>query len=96
MTAKLCQGLDADAKVKCPDSKCVNILFSDFITDFVILIALESKASAFAVNFKNLFMFYFGVCIHALTSWNICVEVNASKLSGHLPFVELTCVRVTY
>lgn len=51
MTAKLCQGWDTDAKVKCPDSKSVNILFSDFITDFVILIALESKASAFTVNF---------------------------------------------
>lgn len=51
MTAKLCQGWDTDAKVNCPDSKCVNILFSDFITDFVILIALESKARAFTVNF---------------------------------------------
>lgn len=51
MIVKLCQGLDVDVKVKCFDFKCVNILFFDFIIDFVILIVLEFKVSVFVVNF---------------------------------------------
>lgn len=79
-----------------PTPHVLKFCFFDLNTDFVILIALNFKASAVAVNLKKkIFVFVFCFCIHALASWNIHVEVNASKLSGQLSFIVLTRVRFT-